>query len=190
MATNSKTVDWGGLTLDVSTLRTGATAPGTQGTAVTATATEINAAADVSARSPVVVTDAATYTVLAANSGLWHVVPDLTADCTITLPTPAAGLNYTFIYGGAAADAQDWIIDTGSDTNYYVGGGLHVDSDAGAGADECVPVMADGNSNSICTVLTPQGGTKVEVWSDGTLWYTNAMVVSASASALAYTDQA
>jgi hypothetical protein len=140
-------------------------------------------------KQPVVnVTDAASYTVLAANSGKVHVIPDLTADCTLTLPTPASGLYYIFIYGGAAADAQDWIISTGSGTNYYVGGGVHFDSDAGAGADEAVPVFSDGNSNDFLTVLTPQGGTKIELWCDGTLWYVNAVVVSATASALAFSD--
>jgi hypothetical protein len=138
---------------------------------------------------PVVVTDAATYTVSASDSGKLHVVPDLTADITIKLPAEAAGLHYKFIYGGAAADAQDWLITSESDTNYFVGGGLHVDSDAGAGADECVPVFSDGNSNSKLTVLTPQGGTFVELWCDGTKWYVNAIVVSASASALAFADQ-
>lgn len=140
-------------------------------------------------KQPVVnVTNAATYTVLAADSGKVHVIPDLTADCTLTLPTPASGLHYIFIYGGATADAQDWIISTGSGTNYYVGGGIHIDSDAGAGADEVVPVFSDGNSNDFLTVLTPQGGTKIELWSDGTLWYVNAVVVSATASALAFSD--
>ena len=38
------------------------------------------------------VPDAATYTVLAADSGKVHIMPDLTASCTITLPTEKAGL--------------------------------------------------------------------------------------------------
>jgi hypothetical protein len=135
---------------------------------------------------PVVVTDAATYTVLAADNGKLHVVPDLTADITITLPTAAAGLHYKFIYGGAAADAQDWLIKPAA--GYYIGGGIHIDSDAGAGADEVVPVFSDGNSNDNLTVLTPQAGTSVELWCDGTNWYVNAVVVSASASALAFAD--
>ena len=139
---------------------------------------------------PVTIPDAATYTVKADNAGVTHYIPDLTADIVITLPSPKAGLRYKFVYTGAAADAQDWLINTGSDTNYFKGGGLHVDSDAGAGADEGVPVMSDGNSNSKLTVLTPQGGTYVEVESaDGTTWNVNALVVSASASALAFADQ-
>ena len=61
------------------------------GTALTATMAEINAVADGSG-SYVKVTDAATYTVLAANSGKTHMMPDLTADCVLTLPTAADGL--------------------------------------------------------------------------------------------------
>ena len=138
---------------------------------------------------PVSVPDAATYTVKADNSGLTHWMPDLTADITITLPTPKAGLRFKFAYAGAAADAQDWLIVTGSATNYYVGGGIHIDSDAGAGADEVIPVFSDGNSNDNLTVLTPQAGTWVELECvDGVTWYVNACVVSASASALAFAD--
>jgi hypothetical protein len=138
---------------------------------------------------PVTIPDAATYTVKADNAGLTHYLPDLTADITITLPTPAAGLRYKFVYTGATADAQDWLIVTGSATNYFKGGGVHIDSDAGAGADEAVPVFSDGNSNDNLTVLTPQGGTWVEVeCADGVTWNVNAMVISASASALAFAD--
>lgn len=140
---------------------------------------------------PVTIPDAATYTVLARNAGLTHYLPDLTNDIVITLPAPKAGLRFKFVYTGAAADAQDWQVNTGSDTNYFKGGGLHFDSDAGDTADEGVPVMSDGNSNSKLTVLTPQGGTYVEVESaDGTTWNVNALVISASASALAFADQA
>lgn len=139
---------------------------------------------------PVSVTDAATYTVDADNSGLTHWMPDLTADITITLPTPKAGLWFEFAYAGAAADAQDWLINTGSNTNYYKGGVLHVDADAGAAADETIPVRSDGNSNSKLTVLTPDVGTWVRIECvDGTTWNVNGMVVSASASAAAFADQ-
>ncbi len=43
---------------------------------------------------PVTITDAATYAVLAADSGKVHIFPNLTASCTATLPTAAAGLEY------------------------------------------------------------------------------------------------
>lgn len=136
---------------------------------------------------PVVIPDAATYTVKDYHSGCLHILPNLTADIVITLPTPSAGLTYRFWYGGAAADAQDWLLDTTSNTNYFVGGGVHLDEDA---ADaEAASVYSDGNSNSKLTVLTPAAGTWVEIISNGTVWYVNACVVSASASALAFADQ-
>lgn len=134
---------------------------------------------------PVSVTDAATYTMLAKNSGKIHVVPDLTADITISLPTVEAGLSYEFWYGGAASDAQDWLIDTGSDTNYFIGGVTHLDDDAGSAGDEVVPVYADGNSNSKLTVLTPDTGTRVVLVCDGTNWYLNGFVVSSGAPSFA-----
>ncbi len=75
------------------------------------------------------VPDAATYTILAADSGKIHVMPDLTADCTITFPAEAVGLVYEFWYGGTAADAQDWTFTTAADANYFVGGAHHADTD-------------------------------------------------------------
>src|SRR5690606_33026239 len=70
----------------------------------------------------VAVPDAATYTVLARNTGKVHIMPDLTADCTISLPAEQAGLAFEFWYGGAAADGQDWIFDNTDDTRYFIGG--------------------------------------------------------------------
>lgn len=154
------------------------------GTTVTATAAELNAAADVSGRL-VAVGDVAAYTALAANSGKPHVIPGLTADLTITLPTAAAGLEYEFIYGGVAADAQDWIIDTGADANFYLGGVAHLDTDAAAAGDEVVPVAPDGNSNSILNVLVPDVGTRVRLICDGTNWFLNGNVVGATAPTFA-----
>lgn len=144
---------------------------------VTATAAEINGAADVSSRL-VSITDAATYTALAANSGKIHVFPDLTASCTVTLPAVASGLEFTFIGKGVAADAQNWVFDTGSATNYYLGGLTHIDSDDPA--DTIVPVYPDGNSNDIMTIVTPGAGTRVHMICDGTNWIVNGLVVSAT----------
>lgn len=71
---------------------------------------------------PVSVPDATTYTVLARNSGLVHFMPNLSSSCTVTLPAPKAGLWFEFAYSASVADAQNWVISTGSDTNYYIGG--------------------------------------------------------------------
>lgn len=151
---------------------------------VTATAAEINAAADVSGRI-VNVTDAASYTVLAANSGKPHIIPDLTATCTLALPAVASGLEYAFYYKGIAADAQNWVINTGSNTNFFLGGLVHLDTDAGAAGDEVVPIAGDGNSNSKLTVVTPDVGTWVKVVCDGTNWILSGFVVSATVPSFA-----
>lgn len=126
---------------------------------------------------PVSVPDATTYTVLASNSGLTHYMPNLTSTCTITLPTPKAGLWFEFAYSGVAADAQNWVITSGSDTNYFDGGLQFIDNDT----DVVAPIAGDGNSNSKLTVVTPDVGTRVRVESrNGTLWTLSGFVGSAT----------
>lgn len=151
---------------------------------VTATAAELNSAADVSGRL-VDIGDNTTYAVLSANSGKPHIIPDLTSGITIDLPTPASGLEYEFYYAGVAADGVNWIIDTGSDTNFYLGGLAHLDTDAGSAGDEIVPIAGDGNSNSKLTVVTPDVGTRVKVICDGTNWILSGYIVSATVPSFA-----
>lgn len=126
---------------------------------------------------PVALADDTTYAVLAANSGKLHVVPDLTADDAIALPTAAAGLNFKFIYGGAATDGQNWVITS---TGVFKGGVVHLDADADDSGDEVVPVIADGSGDNTLTVVTPDAGTQVSVVCDGTDWYVDGVVVSAT----------
>ena len=128
---------------------------------------------------PVAIPDAATYTVKDYNSGIMHVLPDLTADIVISLPAAASGLQYTFV-AGAAIDAQDWQIDTGSNTNFYIGGLLYVDDAPAANS-----VASDGNSNSKVNILTPEAGTRVNVMCDGTNWYIDGVVASANSPTFA-----
>lgn len=148
--------------------------------AITASAAELNAAADVSTRL-VSVPDAASYSLLAANSGKTHAMPNLTASCTVSLPTPAAGLEYKFIYSGVAADAQNILLDSGSDTNYFIGGLHHSDLDGNSQA----AVAGDGDSNSILTIVTPAPGTEVSLICDGTLWILSGTVASATVPSFA-----
>jgi hypothetical protein len=119
--------------------------------------------------------------ITAANSSKIHVIANVSADRTFTLPTPADGLVYEFVPKLAAADGHDWIFDTGSDTNYFVGGVLHEDSDANAAGDEVVLVAPDGNSNSVLQVNLPEPGTRILFVCDGTLWTISGIVVSATA---------
>jgi hypothetical protein len=127
---------------------------------------------------PVVIPDAAAYSLKEFNSGVLHIFPNLTADITVTLPSPKKGLSYRFQYGGAAADAQDWIFVTGSASNYFVGGVAWLTD----GTPDIEVVYSDGNSNDTLTVLTPEAGTWIELNCDGTVWYLNGMVVSTSGS--------
>lgn len=126
---------------------------------------------------PVSVADAATYTVKAQDSGLTHYIPNLTATCTLTLPSPKAGLWFEFAYSGVASDAQDWVISTGSNNNYFDGGLTFIDHDT----DVVAPIAGNGSSNSKLTVVTPAVGTRVKVESrNGTLWTLSGHVNSAT----------
>src|SRR5690349_21171895 len=135
---------------------------------------------------PISVPDGTSYTVDPDNSGLIHYVPDLTGTCTFTLPTAQTGLWFEFAYVGAAADAPNWIISTGSATNYYKGGVVHLDADSGTGADELVPVRSNGSSNAKLTVVTPDVGTRIRIeCADGTRWNVVGHVVSATVPTMA-----
>jgi hypothetical protein len=154
---------------------------------ITATAAEINARSAAASRY-VNVTDAASYSVLAADSGKIHIMPNFTADCTLTLPTAAAGLEYIFIGKAVAADAQNWIIKSPSATNYFVGGVSFADTDAGAGADEIhAGIWSNGSTNDFLTVVTPGAGTRIHVICDGTNWIVNGQVFSATVPAFSDT---
>jgi hypothetical protein len=127
---------------------------------------------------PVTITDATTYTVLATDSGRVHLVPDFTASCTATLPTAAAGLRYRFVFKGGAADAQNFLIDTGPTTNFFIGGVQWLDNDSAT--DNVAGVFSDGSDDDVLTMVTPDAGTIVEVYCDGTNWIVWGFVVSAT----------
>jgi hypothetical protein len=130
---------------------------------------------------PVSVPDAATYTVKARDTGLTHYIPNLTADCAITLPAPKAGLWFEFVYSGVAADAQDWNFTTGSDTNFFLGGLLYVDDNPTADS-----IGPDGNSNSKMNILVPEPGTRIRVeCTNDVNWVVSGVVAAASAPTFA-----
>ena len=87
----------------------------------------------------------------ATHSGRVLAVPAIGANRTITLPAPVAGQTYKFIYAGAAEETENLIIVTPGNTNFFLGGVVHLDSDA-----DNVSVYSDGNSNSKLT-LTDSG---------------------------------
>jgi hypothetical protein len=147
------------------------------GTLVTATAAQINAVGT-GTLSPVLVTDAASYTVLAADSGKLHILPDFTASCTLTLPTGAAGLYFPFRGKAIAADAQNWVF-TAPAGKFLLGGVAFADNDAGAGADEIhAGVYPNGSSHITLTIVTPAAGTWIDIFWDGTTYIVNGWVNS------------
>ena len=114
---------------------------------------------------PITFSDADTTLTATANAGRVNVVPALGGNRTLTLPSPTAGIWFRFIYGGAAEETENLLIDTGSDTNYFIGGVIHLDSNA-----DNVSVYADGNSNSILT-LTDFGLFEINILAkDSTNW--------------------
>ena len=126
---------------------------------------------------PVSIPDAATYTVLADNSGIMHYFPNFTSTCTATLPSPKAGLWFEFAYSGVAADASNWVINTGSDTNYFDGGLCFLDNDT----DVVAPIAGNGSSNSKLTLVTPAPGSRFRCeCADGTTWVLSGTVGSAT----------
>ena len=131
----------------------------------------------------VVIPDATTYSVLKTNAGILHIVPDLTADCTFALPAPDEGLSYRFQYGGGAADGADWVFQSPSATNYFIGGVVWLTS----GTPDIEGVYSDGNSNDFLRIITPEAGTWVEFHADGTNWYVNGHAVSQTTPAFADT---
>ena len=114
---------------------------------------------------PVTLGDEDTTLTATANGGRINVVPAITSNRTLTLPSPTAGVWLKIIYGGAAEEAENLIIDTGSDTNYYIGGLVHIQSDA-----DSASVYSDGNSNSKLT-LTDFGIFEINLLAkDSTNW--------------------
>lgn len=124
-----------------------------------------------------------TLTAATNGGGVINLVPNGTQDNTYTLPAPVAGQSFTFVYAGGAADATDFIIDTGSDTNYFIGGVTFHDTDDGAVS----VVFSDGNSNSKLQVNVPAAANITVIAKDGTNWQIFGTAVGATAPA--FSDQ-
>lgn len=131
----------------------------------------------------------ATCSLPAKDSGKVHLVgplvAGLAADTIITLPSAEPGLMFRFVYVGGAADAQDFQISTGSDTNFYIGGLFQHD----IGGEDGAVYHPDLGSNSRANFLTPDGGTWVEVYCDGTNWFINGWLNSATNTGITFADQ-
>ena len=130
-------------------------------------------------QAPVFVADATPYTVLAANSGKLHIILEQTNTITLNLPVIAAGLSYKFIMGGVATEAQNWVI-VATTPSFYNGGVSWDDSNAVASP---VPVYGNGTSHLTLTATTPEAGTMIEIYSNGTEWFVHGAVFSVATPA-------
>jgi hypothetical protein len=116
----------------------------------------------------------------ATHSGRVLAVPAIGANRTITLPAPVAGQTYKFIYAGAAEETENLIIVTPGNSNFFLGGVVHLDSDA-----DNVSVYSDGNSNSKLT-LTDSGLFEINIVAkDSTNYYIWGYAEGADAPAFA-----
>lgn len=148
--------------------------------AVTVAAVSLGASGIVA--TPVSLADGnASLTAATNGGGVVNIVPNGTQDNTYTLPAPVAGTSFTFVYGGGAADATDFIINTGSDTNYFIGGVAFHDTDDGAAS----VIFSDGNSNSKLQVNVPASAQITVIAKDGTNWQVWGTVVGATAPTFA-----
>ena len=119
-------------------------------------------------RARVIATDSASNAIDAESSGCIVVIDTSSNDVTCTLPTAEVGLNYTFI---VTIGGNDLELVSPSATNFFIGGLVHLDANAGSSGDEVAPVVSDNNSNDFCTMLLAEAGTRVEVVCDGTNWH-------------------
>jgi hypothetical protein len=124
-------------------------------------------------RAPVALADATSTTLSAAsNGGRVNVVPNTGQNSSYILPTPVAGLEFKFIYGGAAADATDHFFKTAGNSIFFKGALLHCDSNNNTNA----AVFSDGNSNSIISIITANAYEINLVGASSTVYYVSGWV--------------
>ena len=93
---------------------------------------------------------------------------------------PIAGSVFRFVYAGGAADATDAIIVTPGNTNFFIGGITHLDTNA-----DNVTVFSDGNSNSKVQLNVPQAFDITIVGKDTTNYQIFGTVTSTTVPAFA-----
>jgi hypothetical protein len=141
---------------------------------ITASAAELNAAADNSASTRLVA--AAGSAVTALTGGGTYLIPLVTANVTMTLPaTPTLGEKHRFVFTGTAADAEDWVLTAAA---FFVGG-LGFFDVGGTNA----AVYANGTTHNTLTINNPAAGTDFTVIGDGTNWAIAGYASSADAPA-------
>jgi len=114
----------------------------------------------------------ANYTLLATDSGSPIAIKNKSSDSTYTLPAVANGLNYKFMIVERTG-AYDINIVTPSQTNFFFGSVIHIDTD-----NSQAVVSSDNNSNNKLNMQLLDPGSIIEVSCDGTNWFISGYAVS------------
>jgi hypothetical protein len=134
---------------------------------------------------PVSLADAAVTLTEATHAGRLLIGNDLTADRTMTLPTPIAGMTFRFVgpnIASAAEDGHDLIISAGTGNSIYFQGQvtfLDIDGDAVS------VVGSDGDSNETLQINVPGHYDITIVGVSATIWRISGFVASDTAPAFA-----
>ena len=134
---------------------------------------------------PVSLADAAVTLTEATHAGRLLIGNDLTADRTMTLPTPIAGMTFRFVgpnIASAGEDGHDLIISAGTGNSIYFQGQvtfLDIDGDANS------VVGSDGDSNEVFQINVPGHYDITLVGVSATIWRVSGFVASDTAPAFA-----
>ena len=134
---------------------------------------------------PVSLADAAVTLTEATHAGRLLIGNDLTADRTMTLPTPIAGMTFRFVgpnIASAAEDDYDLIISAGTGNSIYFQGQVtFLDIDGNA----ISVVGSDGDSNETLQINVPGHYDITLVGVSATIWRVSGFVASDTAPAFA-----
>ncbi len=134
---------------------------------------------------PVSLADAAVTLTEATHAGRLLIGNDLTADRTMTLPTPIAGMTFRFVgpnIASAGEDGHDLIISAGTGNSIYFQGQVtFLDIDGNA----ISVVGSDGNSNETLQINVPGHYDITLVGVSATIWRVSGFVSSDTAPAFA-----
>ena len=134
---------------------------------------------------PVSLADAAVTLTEATHAGRLLIGNDLSADRTMTLPTPIAGMTFRFVgpnIASAGEDGHDLIISAGTGNSIYFQGQvtfLDIDGDAVS------IVGSDGDSNETLQINVPGHYDITLVGVSSTVWRVSGFVASDTAPAFA-----
>ena len=134
---------------------------------------------------PVALADAAVTLTEATHAGRLLIGNDLTADRTMTLPTPIAGMTFRFVgpnIASAGEDGHDLIISAGTGNSIYFQGQVtFLDIDG----DVVSVVGSDGDSNETLQINVPGHYDITLVGVSATIWRISGFVSSDTAPTFA-----